>query len=321
MFEKNILTIKNKQIIRVGFLPDMHCGSTRAVCTPVFRWYDAGGLLQEYHANEAQKMLYELWQRNIKLYKKYKVQHIFIMGDAFSGENYYEKSAYLCLRIVQQVQLAADLLEEVYKGLGKKCDFYVWRGTKYHELPSGLGEMHQALVRELQSRGIPAKFMYNTSYVELHGGTRMRRLFIAHEAPTALVYPATCMSRDINWCLQSRATGATLPVDGIIRAHLHTYLHVDHSGIHAVQLPCWQGHVPYKATIKYFFKLQPTVGGAMMFMDEYGRLDFWGGSYPFGFDKEEKLKFHRLCVTETILEPNKQLPTPYGVNDKWLSKK
>jgi len=59
----------------------------------------------------------------------------------------------------------------------------------------------------------------------------------------------------------------------------------------------------------------------MMLMDEYGRLDFWGGSYPFGFNKEEKLKFHRLCVTETELKPNEILPSPYGVNEKRLSKK
>lgn len=310
----DILMFRNKFPIRIGFLPDIHAGETRAVCTPTFQCKDAGGLIQTYYANEVQLMLYELWKRNIKLFKKYGVQHIFVVGDAFGGENYREKRALVFLKNSDQVKLAADLLEEVYIGCDKKVDFYVWRGTKYHELPSGLGEMHEALVQELKSRGIPARFMYQVSYVELYGGKsvytgkeRVRRIFVAHEAPTALCHPATLMSRDINWCLEAQASGNTLPIDAIIRAHIHNWLHVDHSGIHAVQLPCWLGHVPYKSTIKYFFKLQPTLGGAMMLMDEYGRLDFWGGSYPFGFSKEEKLKFHKLCVTIAKIMPKKRL--------------
>jgi hypothetical protein len=332
MFEKksevkgDILTIRNDFPIRVGFLPDMHVGSTRAICTPQFNWKDAGGMEQTYIANTAQKMLYELWKRNIELFEKYGIQHIFIIGDTFQGENYAEKGAFNFIRKPQQIKLAADLLQEVYEGCNQKIDFYVWRGTKYHESPAGVGELHEGLVSELNRRGIPAKYMHQVSYIELHGGKnilngkkRMRRIFIAHEAPTALVYPATLMSRDINWCLQSEASGQTLQVDAIIRAHLHTWLHVDHHGIHAVQLPCWHGYVPYKATIKYFFKLQPTVGGAMMLMDEYGRLQFWGGSFPFGFSREKRIQFHRLCMTECKLNPNERLPTPHGVNKKCLS--
>lgn len=324
MFEKkkeielkgDILIFRNEFCIRVGFLPDLHAGSSRSVCTPTFHYRDAGGMLQTYHANEGQLMLYDLFQRNIKLFKKYAVQHIFVVGDAFQGDNYLERGAFTSVEKARQIKLAADLLWEVYEGCDKKIDFYIWRGTKYHESPAGSGEMHQGLVQGLNARAgkVIAKYMYQVSYVEIHGGKdtltgkeRIRRLFVAHEAPNALVYPATLMSRDINWCLQAEASGLTLPVDAIIRAHLHTWLHVDHHGIHAIQLPCWQGHVPYKATIKYFFKLQPVLGGAMMLMDEYGRLQFWGGSYPFGFTREEKLKFHKLCVTMGEIKPKERL--------------
>lgn len=310
----DILTIKSKYPIRVGLLPDMHVGCTRGICTPTFKWKDAGGLINTYKANKAQLMLYELWKRNIKLFKKHGVQHIFVVGDAFQGSNYLEAGAFLFITKAKQTQLAADLLEEVYYGCEKKVDFYIWRGTKYHESKAGGGEMHEGLVGELTSRGIPAKFMNQVSYIELYGSKnikngepRIRRLFIAHEAPNALCHPATLMSRDIDWCLQSEASGNTLPVDAILRAHLHHWIHVDHSGIHAIQLPCWQGFVPYKATNKYFFKLQPTVGGAMMLMDDYGRLNFWGGSYPFSFTKKNKLIFHKLCTTMAKIEPKKRL--------------
>ena len=324
----DVLILRNKFPMRVGFFNDIHGGETRGVCTPTFEYKDAGGIPTVYHANEAQLMLYELWTRNIRLYKKYGVQHIFVVGDAFAGSNYREGGAFTFIKKPHQVELVADLLEEVYEGCDKKVDFFIWRGTKYHESKAGEGEMHKRLVEKLQARGIPAKYMYQVSYVELYGGKsihsgkeRMRRIFICHEAPTALCHPATLMSRDIDWCLQGQASGTNLPVDAIIRAHIHTWIHVDHSGIHAVQLPCWLGHVPYKSTIKYFFKLQPTLGGAMMLMDEYGRLRFWGGSFPFGFTKANKIKIHKLCVTSCKLKPNKRLPRTYGVNCKCLSDK
>lgn len=324
----DVLILKNEFPIRVGFLNDIHGGETRAVCTPTFEYKDAGGLTHIYHANEVQLMLYNLWKRNIELYKKYGVQHIFVVGDAFAGDNYRENGAFVFINKPQQIELVANLLEEVYYGCDKKIDFLIWRGTTYHESKAGEGEMHKRLIEKLQSRGIPAEYMYQVSYVELHGGKsihtgekRMRRIFVAHEAPTALCHPATLMSRDIDWCLQSQASGNSFPVDAIIRAHIHNWLHVDHSGIHAIQLPCWIGHVPYKSTVKYFFKLQPVLGGAMMLMDEYGRLQFWGGSYPFGFNKEDKLRIHELCVTSCKLEPEKRIPKTYGVNDKCLSEK
>jgi len=324
----DILVIHNKFPIRVGFLSDIHAGETRAVCTPTFDYMDAGGLPHTYHANAAQLMLWELWKRNIELFKQYGVQHIFVVGDAFGGSNYREGGAFMFLTKPHQVELAANLLETVWEGCDRKVDFFIWRGTKYHESKAGEGEMHERLVEKLQARGIGARYMHQISYVELYGGKsvytgkeRIRRLFISHEAPTALCHPATLMSRDINWALQAEASNSALEVDAIIRAHLHNWIHVDHSGIHAVQLPCWLGHVPYKSTIKYFFKLQPTLGGAMMLMDEYGRVQFWGGSFPFGLMKSNKLKFHKLCVTSCKLRPEKRLPSRYGVNPKRLSKR
>jgi len=319
------LVLQMKFPIRVGLLPDIHAGETRGVCIPTFEFKDSGGMIQTWHANEAQRMLHDLWLRNIELFKRYAIQHIFVIGDAFAGINPIEKGAFVFLNPQDQVRLAADLLEEVWLGCDKKIDFFVWRGTTYHEFPAGHTEMHERLVEILNSRGIPAKFMYQSSYITLRGGKdaktgkeRLRRLFISHEAPTGLVYPATLMSRDINWALEAEASGSTLPIDAIIRAHCHHWLHVDHSGIHAVLLPSWLGHTPYKSSIKYFFKLQPSIGGAMMLMDEYGRLQFWGGSFPFSFTREERLEFHKLCVTIAEIEPEKRLPSPFGLNQKKL---
>jgi len=301
------LVIKNVYPIRVGFMSDLHCGASRGICLEEFETKE-GTIIKP---NKIQKMLRMLWLRNIELFKKYAVQYICVVGDAIAGSNPAEAGAFISLtEKPDQVEMAAQLLQEVWEGCNRKPVFLVWAGTPYHESRKGEADHHEELVDKLRARGITAKYMRDASYVELFGGKdvltgedRTRRLFMAHEAPTALVYPATLLSRDINWSLESEASHTSLPIDAIIRGHLHHVLHVDHSGKHAYQLPCWLAHTPYKATIKYFFKFQPSLGGAMMLMDEYGRLQFWGGSYPFGFTRKEYLAIHKLCVTNIGLNP------------------
>jgi len=304
-----------KYPLRIGLLPDIHGGETRAITLDKFETEEG----QMIVPNKIQKILRKLWFRNIELFKKYAVQYIFVIGDAFGGANPAESGAFIMMNKPDQVKLTAELLKEVWLGCDKKPIFFIWSGTQYHESRRGEQNMHEQLVTMLNAKGIPAIYMENISYIELFGGKdartgkeRTRRIFVAHEAPTGLVYTATLMSRDISWASESEATGSSLPVDAIIRGHLHHWLHVDHSGKHAVQLPCWLAHVPYKQTIKYFFKLQPTLGGAIMLMDEYGRLDFWGGSYPFSLNKEEKIELNRLTVTMIGLDP--------AIREKYLNR-
>ena len=94
----DVLTLKNDVPLRIGFLPDMHCGASRGLSLPKYTWYDAGGLKQTESANKVQLSLYKLFKRNIKLFKSYGVQHVFVVGDAFSGENWIEKGAFLTVR-------------------------------------------------------------------------------------------------------------------------------------------------------------------------------------------------------------------------------
>lgn len=295
---------------RIGFLPDIHAGETRAVMLKGFVNREG----QPQMPNRVQELINLQWKRTAKLFDQYKVQAICVVGDAFGGINRLESGRYMFLRIPDQVRMARDLLLP----MAKDRKVFVWRGTMYHEYPRNVGEAHEELVSKLREEGVDAKFMGPHSYMDFVGPKRTRRMFISHEAPTGLVHPATLMSRDIQWALSSEARGTTLRVDAIVRAHLHTWLHVDQSGMHAVQLPCWLAHAPYKQTIKYFFKLQPTIGGAMMLIDDVGRMKFWGGSYPFSPNQAERLAIHRECIRVEPVDPLEEIKT-YGVTKKCLS--
>lgn len=292
------INLKEEYLHRIGFLPDMHCGETRAVMKRGFITREGNPILP----NAAQAIINMQWHRVARLFDKYKVQALFLPGDTFGGLNPIESGRHMMFGMQDQIRMAKELLVPI----AQDRKVFVWRGTQYHEYPKGVGEAHEDLVTKLCAEGIDAYFMGAHSYMELVCPKRTRRIFVAHESPKALVYPATMASRDIMWALYGEARGTNLPVDAIVRAHLHYWLHVDHDGIHAVQLPCWLGHTPYKQTIKYFFKLQPTIGGALMLVDNDGRMRFWGGSYPFSLNQEERTRLHRACIGVKELDPTEE---------------
>jgi len=288
MKEERIVKLEHKYPITIGLIADMHCGTTRALMLDEYTTLEG----QTIKANKVQQILHRHWLRVSKIFKKYKIKYLFNVGDAFGGLNPRQDGAYRFLKNPDQIELATQLLLEM---LGDRKDEVVvlnWRGTDYHETKPGSGEMHLELTKRLQAEGVASEFMGEAAYIEIEGKKRLRRLFVAHETPVALVYPATLMSREIDWCLKSKATKDTLPVDALIRAHIHRWLHVDHDGVHAVQLPCWQAHVPYKISTRYFFRLQPSIGGVLLLVDEEGRLRFW----HFLLDETEREQLAREVI-------------------------
>lgn len=278
--------VSSDYVYRIGLISDMHVGENNGLFPEKYETR-SGQIIQ---GNRLQQLLHKQWQRIIQQFDHYKVDMIFNVGDTLGGQNPIEAGGHvLFAEMDDQKECAEQLLREVIKGRPN----YHFSGTGYHEVRAGIHNYHEEIANDLDG-----EFLGPHAYLEFECPTRTRRVFMAHEAPTGLVYPATLMSRDITWALASEARGDSLPVDAIVRAHLHKWLHVDHDGKHAVQLPCWLGHVPYKQTIRYYFKLQPTIGGAMMLIDKFGRFQFWGGSFPFSPPTEERQAIHLLAMNQ-----------------------
>jgi hypothetical protein len=280
--EVNILTLEHKYPLSIGLIADIHAGETRAVMGDSYITLEG----QTIYPNEVQKIINKQWSELTKVFQKYKINYLFNVGDSFAGLNPREEGAYRFLTLPDQLELTTQLIMDLLGDRKEDVIVLNWKGTMYHELRAGSGEMHLELTKRLEEEGVHSEFMGDASYIEVEGVERLRRFFVAHESPQALVYPATLMSREIDWLLKSQATGDALACDASIRAHIHRWLHLDHDGIHAVSLPCWLAWTPWKATIKYFFRLQPSIGGALLLIDEKGRLRFWHFTLP----REDKLK-------------------------------
>ena len=148
--EDGFLEIKNKFPLRIGIISDLHCGQINGLMTPTFRTrYD-----QVYQANPIQKLL---WKENLWLARKFDelgVQYVFNLGDNFGGRNRIESGAHIFLENADQVILAKESLLP----LVKDRITYTWRGTSYHEVRKGEGEMHEDLVHALRADGVEAHY-------------------------------------------------------------------------------------------------------------------------------------------------------------------
>ena len=272
--------------LRALFLSDMHCGSTHSIQPSKFKMRDGG--IRE--ANELQEEILNHWNKIINIANEYRIQYIFCLGDLFHGLNPIGKGEGITCHMEDQIRMAAKLLSD----FGNKVIFYILSGTRYHEIPAGMGEPHNHLASILSSKyDIKAYFIGSSTYVRLENLPKENRLFLAHEASSS-INPAGILGRDISWALESAAIHKSLPINAIIRAHKHSFVHLYQSGIHAIQLPCWIAWDSFKGSDKNFFKWQPDFGAVMMLVDKYGDLRF----QEYLIEGEDRRKITELSVKE-----------------------
>lgn len=291
--------------IRCLLLADLHCGSQSSIQPEKFETSDGRVITQ----NKVQAIIKKQWNNIVQVADEFKVQYVFVLGDLLQGLNPKEAGKYITCDIGDQVRMATQVISEI----AKDRIIYIISGTRYHSIPRGMGDPEEEVALRLRDVGFKAEFLGDMTFIEIKGIQRERRIFMTHEASGGLISQANMMSRDIDWALQAESKGQVDKVDAIVRAHLHHWVHVDHSRIHAIQLPCFAGNISYNSTLRYYFKLQPDIGGATMLIDNRGRLRFW----EFLMPQEDHLKMTReITKVQPISLPS--YVSTYGLNKKCL---
>jgi len=291
--EGNVLQLKDSYPLRMAAVSDLHAGASRAGMPSIFTTKEKNTV----RPNPVQKIINDHWKFYWKKMDEFKAQVVLVIGDVFAGTNRRERASEL--EVVKSLEDQFTMGLELLKPHVKNRTVLVWGGTGYHE--SQDTRLHRRLAEELEPYANQSVYMGGVSYLELLGRKRMRRILVAHEAPSAFVYTAMVMSREITFHNALTQEGKTLPVDMIIRAHLHRWIHVDEGYVHYILVPCWQGFVPYKTTIKYFGKLQPDIGGALILVDDKDRIRPW----EFRLSKEMNRELHKQVIKITPIEKGK----------------
>jgi hypothetical protein len=254
----NIKYMRFKRVILLT--ADMHVGSRYALAPDDWNSCKEGNPLE---LNQGQQAILEHWNFCMQICKKWKVDTAFFLGDITNGVNKQEFGIQqMTTDLDEQIDGAVKLL----KPLRKQCrnGFYFCSGSGYHE--SVDTRIHMRL-----SEILNGTFLGAVANVKIRNTTRT--LNVAHGVSSAFIYRTMLMSREALFLMEAEQLGKLeIPIDMVVRAHWHKFIHIHQEKIHMVQLPGWQAFVPWKGAMTSYGKFQPDVGMCLLFIDSENRM-------------------------------------------------
>jgi len=254
----------------IALIADLHIGSRYSLCPDKWVLHDpAGQVTGTFMPGEEQAKLLTYWKDYTKIMRNdLKIDSVFVVGDVIAGINPRECGKHMITPDpTEQVEEAIKMLEP----LCKNKRVAVWSGTMYHEARDY--KIHRNIAEALGGTFFPG-----VGNIKLTPSERIAN--VAHHQSAATIYPATPMTRSMIFAKEAQSLGKIHRADVIIRAHKHMWYYIHSAAGHFVSLPCWQSFVPYEKAIKYYFKFQPDIGGAVLFLDERDRIRVWHFTYP-----------------------------------------
>jgi len=248
----------------VAFVADTHVGSRYAIFPPNIiskQGNDLGAM-----RNEGQIKLYEYWKEWEKICDAWGVDTIILLGDIIQGNNPAGRGVgTVTADLDEQKDAAVSLLSKI-------CEnriVHSLSGTLYHE--SIDTRIHYDITKELGSVAKESHFHGLMANIKLKGTNRI--LNLAHGVSGAAIYRTTLMDREALFEAAAYGLGDLdfLP-DIVVRAHWHRFIHIHLPNQHILQVPGWCAWFPYKGTIRLYGKMQPHIGGVILFIDDHDRI-------------------------------------------------
>ena len=239
----------------ICLIADLHVGSRYAIAPE--KWITREGGSFDSLLNPAQKQLLKHWKDFVyKMRHDFDIDTVIIDGDVCAGTNprQYARGLFTA-DLNEQLEAAYHLLEPLCKGL----KVVVLNGTPYHE--SQDFQIHQTLADYFNG-----EFHGYVSLAKIKPSEKI--MFVTHEAPIAPVYPETATARDMMHMFKSMALGKTPKINVIVRAHRHISDYKHKKEFHLINLPCWCCFAPYPKITRYYFLMQPDIGGVLLLLEK-----------------------------------------------------
>jgi len=258
-----LINVTNKYKRVIALLSDVHIGSRYAVFPDNYITEDGDKLSNA--RNAGQLKLLKCWKDFSTICDKFKVDSIFLVGDITAGMNPKELGMYMMTTDLDE-QVDASVL--LLKPLCENRKVGVWSGTTYHESLATNVKIHKRMAELLDGR-----YMGNLSNVRLTPSRKIAN--ITHKSTGAVIYPETVMGRDMMLFKEAEALGLIPKIHVIIRGHRHKWNYIHKVDQHYIQLPCWQAFIPWKGITRWYPRMQPDIGGALLLIDSKDRIRVW----------------------------------------------
>lgn len=259
----------------IVFDADPHAGSTDGLMAP------AGADKIDRRLNDAQKYLWECREWCVHWMPK-NPDLLVLLGDEIEGQQPKSKHTGLVTADVGEQVIIAE--ENVRPLMDRAKTFLRVDGTPYH----------QGAQKELRALDNFYKHKHWKSaqdhFLDLGNGV----MHISHDPGTRnAIYLGTVVDRNLRFATIAEVTDNLPEERFIVRAHLHTYIHLEVAWNKAMVLaPCWKLQDAHAKT-KGFYRWRPTIGMMVFEKDERMDLGYVVRCAKFKSPKPEVLSYGR----------------------------
>jgi hypothetical protein len=216
--------------------------------------------------NNGQEIIWQAWKMFCDVCDKWQVDTVINLADACSGINWAEggRDTY-DTSLEVQMDAAVTALEP----LVKDRMYHGISGSPYHQ--SRDCQIHRTIAKRMQSECGAVESRFHGIVANLELLNTNRTMNVAHKATNAQIYRTMILDRESLFMRLAEAELKLPHFDYIVRGHLHNYFHLDISDQHVIQCPCWQAYYAIKGSTRLYGRMQPDIGGVILFIDNKDR--------------------------------------------------
>lgn len=242
----------------IACISDLHIGSRYAIFPEEFKTKE-GNILRP---SEGQMKILEYFVRFNEICYEKGVDTVLLLGDLVHGQNVIEMGTGLVtVDMDEQVELCCSVLDIICKG--RKVAGV--SGSRYHRSLRG-HNVERDIIKHLGGK-------YLGRVANLRFAPSKRVFNISHGESAAYIYREMLLGREITFTKASEALGKVKKIDAFLRGHWHQFIHLHEKKVHFIQVPGWMAFEPSKPYLVSYGKMQPDIGGVIIFIDDRDRID------------------------------------------------
>lgn len=265
------LKINFKRVI--ALISDTHVLSDFALCPDGVINEETGKNISAMRS-AGQLQLFKYWNDFVNVCNFWGVDMVIHVGDAIQGCN--PKNAGRNT-LDPDIDVQTDACVSLLEPLVKNRSFHCVSGSLYHE--SVDSKIHYRLCKDL--KGIASRSEYHGAVYNSRIKGTNKVINVAHCSTGAAIYRSTILDREALFLKVAEAEGRfEWKTTIMIRGHLHCFLHLDNGNTHMIQVPGWQAWYPLRDKVRLYGKMQPDIGGVILFIDDDSRLTLHHYLYP-----------------------------------------
>jgi hypothetical protein len=267
--KRKVKSLMRRFVRKLAAISDGHVMSLYAIC-PEGIMTKAGNPLV---LNEGQKQILESYYDFCNIADELECETVLMGGDMLHGQNPKERGlGLMATDLDTQIDAGVALYSRICKG--RKS---VWvQGSEYHISTPGHNtekNICDRIGKLPETETIWAGAVVN---MDLDG----RIINFSHGGSGAFIYRETAMAREIMFSKVAWANNKLPKIDMFIHGHWHWFSYLHEYDVHFLQLPGWTSFEPCPIFIKNYVRFQPDIGGAIILMDDEGRIQVWHFLYP-----------------------------------------